>query len=602
MKFQKKYIYVFLLCFFSIIISTFIWSKINFTVQKKDIVGEYSLSNYHPLNDILRYTLFILVPTLTFFISKIYIFNVSLKNVFNNFKIKYEKNYVEKPIIYLLFFLIVYIIVEFLSLSFPLHELDIYHDGQRLSSAYKSLIDGTLWTGSYVTVGIIYETLGSKLIWQIFNKETIGLMRFLDLIYILITKLLLILLFFEITKTIRLDLKGKLFFLLITTISSFYLINYNLHSADNLHFREIPILLTLLIIFKSLYKSSFLLNFTLGFLSLFVFLWSIDRGLVYSILLIFFIFFLFINKRVNDVLKILISVSVFWGSFYFYNSNEFFAFIENTISVFKELTYIHGIIHPIPFTDDDNSSRATKNILVILFAVIFSINLLTSNKETHGNYFKLIFLFLSIVSFLSYIYALGRSDGPHLKQAFGFSGIFIITLIVYFLIRQIFNIKKKFITNLKIIDKIPIIIVLCLIISNSNFVKIINFNDRFINYSGLDDDKFLNIDDVIFVDKASKIFKNEKCIQLFTNDSALLYLLKKQSCTKYYFFWSIGSKRNQKNLISSSGDIKYIISNGRTDKWSLPMKIKYPILNEFMNNRFVTEKEINGRTILLREN
>ena len=242
MKFQKKYILLFLIFFFSIIFSSFIWSKINFATQRTDIIGEYSLNNYNSLNDILRYLIFISIPTLTFFISKILIFNISLKNFFNSFKIIYEKNINEKPIIYFLFFLLGYITTEFLSLSFPLHEFDIYHEGQRLSSAYRSLSDGTLWTGSYVTVGIIYETLGSKFIWQIFNKETIGLMRFLDLVYIFITKLLLILLFFEITKTTKLNVKQKLFFFLITTMTSFYLINYNLHSADNLHFREIPIL------------------------------------------------------------------------------------------------------------------------------------------------------------------------------------------------------------------------------------------------------------------------------------------------------------------------------------------------------------------------
>ena len=298
MTFQKKNIPLFLLFFFSIIFSAFIWSKINFPTQRNDIVGEYSLNNYNSLNDILRYVIFISLPTLTFFISKILIFNISFKNFFNSFKIIYEKNINEKPIVYLLFFLLAYIITEFLSLSFPLHKFDIYHEGQRLSSAYRSLADGTLWTGSYVTVGIIYETLGSKFIWQIFNKETIGLVRFLDLIYIFITKLLLIILFFEITKTTKLNTIQKLFFFLITTITSFYLINYNLHSADNLHFREIPILLSLIIIFKFLNKSSLLLNFALGFLSLFVFLWSIDRGLVYLILLIFFLFFFALQQKI----------------------------------------------------------------------------------------------------------------------------------------------------------------------------------------------------------------------------------------------------------------------------------------------------------------
>ena len=45
----------------------------------------------------------------------------------------------------------------------------------------KVLLDNSLWTGSFVTVGIIYETIGTKFIWGLFNKETIGLMRILDI-------------------------------------------------------------------------------------------------------------------------------------------------------------------------------------------------------------------------------------------------------------------------------------------------------------------------------------------------------------------------------------------------------------------------------------
>ena len=74
-------------------------------------------------------------------------------------------------------------ILEFLSLPLTTHKLDIFHAGQRLSSAFKSSIDGSLWSGSYVSVGIIYETLGTKFIWELFDRQTIGSMIFLDLIY-----------------------------------------------------------------------------------------------------------------------------------------------------------------------------------------------------------------------------------------------------------------------------------------------------------------------------------------------------------------------------------------------------------------------------------
>ena len=50
-----------------------------------------------------------------------------------------------------------------------------------LSSAYKYYLDGSLWSGSYVTIGIFYETILNKLIWDLFDVESIGLKRFTDI-------------------------------------------------------------------------------------------------------------------------------------------------------------------------------------------------------------------------------------------------------------------------------------------------------------------------------------------------------------------------------------------------------------------------------------
>ena len=113
-------------------------------------------------NDIIRYVLFILIPFLVFLVSKLFFFKINIKTFLKRFKIDNQKIHVEKKIYYLFFILLGYIVFEFFSLNFPLHKIDIYHEGQRLSSAYKSLLDDSLWSGSYVTVGIIYETIGTS--------------------------------------------------------------------------------------------------------------------------------------------------------------------------------------------------------------------------------------------------------------------------------------------------------------------------------------------------------------------------------------------------------------------------------------------------------
>ena len=43
--------------------------------------------------------------------------------------------------------------------------------------------------------------------------------------------------------------------------------------------------------------------------------------------------------------------------------------------------------------------------------------------------------------------------------------------------------------------------------------------------------------------------QNQNCFQVFTYEAIIPYLIKKKSCTKYYFLWAIGSKKNQLNFI-----------------------------------------------------
>ena len=181
MKFQKKNIYFILLISCSIFIASLLWPLINFSTTNSDIVGVYSQNNYNSLNDILRYLTFILIPVSTYLIWKSFFEKKNLKEFFLNFIIFDKEIYTQKKIYFVQISIFIFLILEFFSLNFSINELDIYHEGQRLSSAFKSKLDGSLWSGSYVTVGIIFETLGTKFIWEIFDKESIGLMRILDL-------------------------------------------------------------------------------------------------------------------------------------------------------------------------------------------------------------------------------------------------------------------------------------------------------------------------------------------------------------------------------------------------------------------------------------
>ena len=109
-------------------------------------------------------------------------------------------------------------------------------------------------------------------------------------------------------------------------------------------------------------------------------LWGIDRGLVCNILILIILTYFFSKKIIEIFIFNFIDIG-FVVYFFFYDRNEFFYFFENTLLIYNYMNYIHGIIHPIPFSDDPNSGRATKTIMLILLCLMISLKIIFK-KET----------------------------------------------------------------------------------------------------------------------------------------------------------------------------------------------------------------------------
>lgn len=591
---MRNNFYLLVCIIISVLLSTYAWNLININFGNTEIIGDYFINKHHALNDPLRYIFFTLIPIIAFLLFSIFYRNEK----FNIQRIKFE-NYDKTKDFNTLFFLniiiLLLIFIQFFSLSFPLSQIDIYHEGQKLSAPYKSVIDGKLWSGSLVTTGIINENLGIKFIWEMFDHQSIGLMRFLHLFYILIFKISLIVLCYLITKNVSISSNGKLIFFLIISLISISLIDYDLNSGNLFSYRDIPIIFSLILFFKYLenFKHSYLSLMLIGFLSVVTFFWSIDRALVLNLLLISMCIFILINKEFKSLLIIIFSIIFSWFLFYLYLGDEFKLFYENSFSVLKNQNYIHGIIHPQPFSEMPNSTRATKSLLLITLSLIISLSFIFKKREKYNNNFKIIIILLSFLSFFTYIYALGRSDGGHIKQTTGplilfFSVIIFFTLISYF---------KNFLQKKFLISKISTFLILILFITffislNINYKNIVNYSKRFNEYIYLEDRNFLSKDQNYLVKNLKPSLEKFDCIQLFTYDAALPYLLKKPNCTKYYFIYSLGSIEDQKSLIKEMKDVKFVIYSGQTDNWGFSPQKKLTIVNKYINSEFLKNDKI----------
>ena len=587
----------------SILFGSLIWEKITLPFNDRMIVGEYSDKKFNPTNDILRYLVFIFLPIIIFF-SQIFFNKEKFTNLFLNLNndqtIKLNKN---RSSLFIFFIFFILIIFEFLSVQFQLHNLDLMHEGQQISSAFKSLQDGSLWSGSYVTQGIFYETIIAKIAWSIFDIQSIGLKRIADIFLIFFLKFLLIILSLRITHFLKIQEIYKNIFFVVNSLIFLSVIDYNIASVDHLVAREIPIIFSL-ILFSVFFENKKLRTpvlFIFGFLSIATMLWGIDRGLVMNLILVSFLIFLLTRKDLKSFLILLSSILLWWLAFYFILGSEFRYFISNTFSVYKYISYVHGIIHPTPFSDHPDASRATKTLISIILISLFTISLFFKVDNKYFSNLKFLLMFLCAVSIFSYAYVVGRSDGPHMKHIFGYPIIFFSIIILYSIL---FEINKKFKVNsapLKNIILVIFSIFSFVIFFDINPSNIKNYNSRFVEYINLEDSKFLDNKEISFIDQTKSILEYKNCVQLFSHDAALHYLLKKKSCTKYYLIWSIGSIPDQKKFINELNNTEIIISGGVKFNWLAPLEERLFLVHDYIRENFEVTDTIENWEILKRK-
>ncbi len=597
MKFQKEKLIFLIYIFISFLFTYLSWDYINFKYTDPGIIGAYSMNNHHSFNDVFRYIVFIITPLITFIGVKAYYeknFFIDVKNLFSNIKFSYKAN---SPLSWIVFFVIVvFLILEFFSISFPIHSLDSYHEGQKMSAAYKSLLDNSLWSGSYLTVGVFYEILSSKYTWQIFDHTSVGLIRFTEIFLILTIKLLLTLFLFCLSNFLKLTDFNKIIFVIINVLFFSFLINYD-PGVDLISSREIPIIILLVLFILLLRNNNNLFYlFLISLLSTSSMIWAIDRGLVCNLLILCILIYLFLIGEYKKSFLFIIFIFLSWLILFYVLKNEFYYFIENTITIFKEINYIHGLIHPKPFTDDPNSTRATKTLLSIILAAIISINLIFSKKNEYDLNLKRIFIFLTIIAISGYLYALGRSDGPHIKNSFGYPLILISTYISYNFLLLISKRKEKYLTYF-----ISFLFIIITIFSfKINYQNLFTFKDRFNSYIYLSDEFFLNSNELNLVKELRPQINDFECIQLLSNDAALYYLLRKKSCTKYYYVWNSTSQNIQKKFIKELKTTKIIIEGGKKNDWEIPLEKKLFLIYDELDKNFVITRKIGDWNVFLR--
>ena len=138
-------------------------------------------------------------------------------------------------------------------------------------------------------------------------------------------------------------------------------------------------------------------------------------------------------------------------------------------------------------------------------------------------------------------------------------------------------------------------------LSNINFNNIINFKTRFDKSISAMDTQYMSPERENIVNLLNEEMVDEKCIQNFTNDTVMPYLMKKPTCTKYFSSWLASGLNIEKNYIDElkNKKVKYILYS--SPMWSvddIKTKDRLKYVNEFILDNYTNVFKQNDYSLL----
>lgn len=597
----------------ALIFVSLLWNKISFEYHNpSEIIGYYSIFKYSALNDNIKYILFVSLPLLSYLISYIYFNKLGIKSLKETFILKEKEIFNESISLYFLVCFFFLILILFASREFNSNLIDLFHEGQALSGALNLKLNSQLWSGSFIITSLFVDILNANIAWNLFEIKSLSAYRFYIEILNLITLLIILIFVFNLTNGTNLNKNLKTIFFILVCFFIFL-------KLDNvsLNYRELPIFIFLLFVYKilNLNKLNLIYCLILGILPLLSLLWSLDRGVFIFVVYFPFFIILLVNKKIKEVFLItLFCVSSIVFFYYIIGSLEFNYFIKNSLDILSSSDLLNGIIHPTPFSSDYGSSRATKNLLLIIINGILIINYLF-NKKSNLSKNTILFIFIFyLMSLVFYKIGVTRSDGGHIKQGGSLNLILFVYLLCYNSLSFINN--NKYFSNLnhnyfRYLNSL-LIIIFFLINTPNNFIKnIYNIKARVINYINIPDENFLKKDELILINELRLLTVNEKCFQVFSYETAISYYLNKATCTKFYHIMNMGSKKNQLIFIEElkKNKPKFILSGGSyqnignmkgRSESELSPKDRFPYIDNFISENYKIYKKIDKWKILVK--
>ncbi len=602
MSLGKKFTH-FIILLLIVFFCSYFWNFIKLPFyEDKESVGALSKLKLNHLNDTLRYLIFMGAPLAYcfFLIYKNYrhqAFNIG--HFFGTLETS-EDNFGFKNVRLIFLFLFLLLLTEFLSLQAPNKDfLDSLHDGDFLTPSLNYINTKQFWQSSFTVHGgsnIFYPLIS----WKLFGVQTIGAYESFKLILTFVLKILSVIFVFYISKFSKLETSYKI---ILFTILSLIILTLSSYNATNyLNYRDLYVFVFFIFFIQCFYKKEqILLNFLISITAASTVFMHIDIGIYLLTLLFCYKIYLLISKRYKDFSQILFFLFFsFLIFFLIFGKSEIMSFLIHLKHIALNIDRIHGLKYPEPFYSMEvhsDGSRATRTLMLQLISGIILIPIIFLKNKYFKLNEKLFFIFFYFYCFIAFKNALGRSDGPHIMMSSDWQSIIMYFFAIHFII-YFFKKYKFFKLNRRFSSFLSILVICVIIFFNLQLNNIVNFKDRFSKSINASDTEYLTEDRIKMVNLIKNEVKNEYCIQNFTEDLILPYLIKKPTCNKYFSSWLASGYKIEQDYIEQLKvkKVKYVLYNSPgfmvIDNISTPDRLKY--VNKFISENYAEVFNLDG--------
>ena len=578
-----------------------LWYLIEVPYSNKDeFVGVLSIKKIHPLTDTVRFATLIFFTLLTY-ISVRFFQEKTITPIKNYFIINNFSNLEPIKIAefkFIIYFLLVYLLIDFFSHNPVFFFYDPLHDGDNLIPTQNFDMEGGLWTASYAIHGAsnsFYGYLG----WKFFGIKSIGSLRYFYLIILFITKIFTIVLSFQISKIITQNNYNRKVIFFILSIILINFVDYQIPlNYSIISYRDLYMLIYIIFLIQ-LFSKNYINKYIIIFLSLFAnfsLIMHYDVGTYLNLSNLILIIYLFFVDKKSYCFLIILSNILFWTFFIiFFGLDEFNSLKDHYLIILNSIDWVHGLPFPQPIFSvglEEHGSRATKSIFLLIISMIILIEsiLFDKKKEKKVN-LKIILIFIGFFSILCFKNALGRSDSYHIRMSTDFPLIILCTYSIYLILKfKKIKLIKKYLNKILIFSSMFLFLFMKL-----NAENMLNYNKNFSQSIYAKNEIYLNQDTIMFLRDVKEMFNNEMCVFNFTMDLGLPYLLDKKSCSKYFQTYVFSGIKNEKKYIQDLKNIHHSLliyksPNFTVDNIEIQDRLKY--VNKYLqaNYQFIYEK------------